>query len=670
MTASIDVSETTPADGEPELVDGPVRNTWSRRWKPTLTEAGIALILGLAALLIFRWRADIGALDTSSPILYANDNLFWGNMIFNAQLGNVFTGQSLGAPLGQQIGLSAWGVEWVMMWITGHLAPGDNGPWLAMARYWQLTYVIAGVTTYLALRWISVRRSAAVIGALAFALVPAHEFQYSPFALLNSGVIPLVLALSFRLVSGSSFADLVPSSWTSVERRRRWLGLALVALVTLLAITAGNYLMVFNFFILGSSAVAMLVRRKWWVRAKRLGVAVAFSVAPLAIAYAPILLGRLLAGLSLSEDATSDRRAFAAYANGGDPFALLMPFRSGFVLTALEKIPVVGRFFEEYDLAKITREEYAAYFGGTIVVSALLILGLGALGVYHRKDLFRRSAPLSAGVKAVCLVGLLSILWYTRGAFGTFLAFILPQIRGYARGAVLVFFCATALLGLAATARRVFPKKIRILAMVLLSLGLLESISGTVPQGQVDPGAVALDFPIGRDEIDVQTIGFGISIKTPGPQGMKDLVAVADQMLPDGCTVLVLPLVKYPVDFGTGVVSFRSYDIVKPGILPSNLHWTSGGLTGTPNNAFVDEWLKPYRAADYSGLLQAADQAGYCGALFFDSLHESYFRAGVLNGSVYVNPSTDVDAALLEHYGKPCYAAKDAGVALYCQPNK
>lgn len=666
MTASIDVSETTPADGEPELVDGPVRNTWSRRWKPTLTEAGIALILGLAALLIFRWRSGIGALDTSSPILYQADMFVFGNDVFNGQLGDLFLGHTLGGSQGQQMGLSAYGIEYVQWWIAGHLASGDNGPWLAIARYWQLSYIVAGATAYLALRWISVRRSAAVIGALAFTLMENHQRLFASLDLVSIGVLPLVLALSFRLVSGSSFSELVPSSWGLAGRHRHWCGLILVALVTLFALTGAHYYMVFNLCILASSAAIMLVRRRWWVRARRLGMAAALALVPLAIAYAPVVTGRLSAGLALSEDATTDRRPFAAYANGGDPFGLLVPNQSGFILTTLNKIPLFGGFFQEYNFDNATHE-YGQFMAGILVVSALLIIGLAILGAYRRKDFLQRPAPLPAIVKAVCAVGLLTILWFTRGAIGTFVAFVVPQIRGYARVGPMVVFCAIALLGLAATAGLLFPKKIRILALVLLSVGMIESVTATTPQTQVDPRAVALSYPITRNEIDMPTGGFGLSVKIPGPQGTKDLLAAADRSLAAGCTVLVMPLVKYPVDFNIGVVSYRAYDTVLPGLMPSNLHWTSGGFTGTPNNAFVDKWLGPYRHGDITELLQAADEAGFCGTLFFDTMHEAFYKAGVLNGSKYETPSSDVTVALRQHYGEPCYAPIDAGIELYCR---
>lgn len=655
------------AGGDSRARDSAGSGRSSRRMRPTASEVGIALMVGLASLIIIRWRSGWGALDAEAPMMYHGDMLQFGNMVLNAQLGNVFLGHPLGAPSGQQIGLSAYGVEWIQMWLTAHMAPSTNGPWLAIARYWQLTYLLSGVTAYLALRWIFISRFAAVLGAIAFTLIPIHEVTYDACDLATIQVLPLVLALAFRLVGGSSLAELVPSSWGLSTRWRRRAGLIVVVLCTLFAVTGGNYYMLFNLFILGSAAVVMMARRRWWRRARRLAVTAGCALVPLVLAYSPVVLGRLAAGLGLSEEATSDRRAFAAYANGGDPFALFLPYRGGFLMSTLRSVPVIDKFFREYDTAAITGEIYAVFIGGSVILTALIVVAIICVGGGRRVDLFRRISPTPALVKAAIAVGSLTVLWYGRGAFGTFLGFLLPQVRGYARAATLVAFCAVALLGLVATFRDYFGRAIRWLAIGFLCLAVIESISGSFRMPQVDPNAVGIDSPITPREVANPIVGFGINVTTPGPLGTKRLVAAAEQKLAPGCTVLVLPLTSFPVDFATGVVSYRSYDTLKPGLMNSDLGWTSGGFTGTPNNLFVDTWIAPYRQGGYAPMLAAADAAGYCGAVFFPSLHDSFYRAGPLNGSEYVKPASDVQGSLVAHYGRACYVEPEAGVELYCR---
>jgi hypothetical protein len=103
-------------------------------------ELAMGIFVGISSIIILYWRGNLWNFNGSNPISYSGDILFYANTVFNAQIGNVFIGSSLGGPTGQQIGLSAFGVFWIPMWIVGQLASPENGPWLAMFRWWLGTF--------------------------------------------------------------------------------------------------------------------------------------------------------------------------------------------------------------------------------------------------------------------------------------------------------------------------------------------------------------------------------------------------------------------------------------------------------------------------------------------------------------------------------------------------
>lgn len=657
----------------------------SPRWASVggpLLDAALAALSGAVSLLLFRWRADWSTLDERMPYSYFGDFLTYGNAVFNAQQGNPFTSATLGGPAGQQLGLSSYGVEWFPAWIVAQLAPATDGPWLATFRYWQLSYVAVGITTFLALRWLGVTRLPSFVGALAFVFIPQHQFNFGSLFYVNYASLPLMLVIAMRVASGARFAELVPAWVGRSARVRAGAAVALIFGCLLLPLGGANYYMLFALLMLAAATASLLLRRRWWPRAIRMGLVTALSVTPLLVSYLPVLLGRRQAHLG-PEGSQADRRAFAAYANGGDPFALLTPFKGGIVAGWLDEVAVFRRFFGEYGTTSVTTgSEYVFYRGGVAVFGALLIIAIGFIGGYRRGHLLRRVSGVSPAYKGVVLVLVLAALWFSRGGLGTVTGFILPQVRGYARAAPLVTFASLALLGLVVTQRRHIAAPVRALSFALLCLAMVESISANTRLLQPSASMVV------PTDTGLRTrAGFGIELRSLTPAGTRRLVEQARRKLAPGCTVLVLPLVTYPVDFELGVTSYFAYDVVKPGLLPSGLHWTGGGIDGTPHNAFTDSWINRYADGDYPAMLAAAEQRGYCAVLLFASMHEIFYQAGrpsavssskgadgafdtasePTESSRFTTPAATVRRALEQRYGQPCYVDEAAEVQLFCR---
>lgn len=639
-----------------------VRSHWASQ---LLSELSLAGLLGLGCLLLFRVRSGWSSVDTGLPYLYFADPLQYANAVFNAQMGNPFEGPTLGGPTGQQMGLSSYGVEWAPAWFAAQLASPENGPWQAQYRYWELSYVLVPMAAYAAARWLGVQRVVAAVAAVGFTFIFQHQNEFRILFYVSLVVLPFAIVLAIRMSAGSTFAELVPGKWPSTGRRRSILGAGLAALALLTALTGANYYMIFSFLLLGSAAALLLVRRRWWGRSARLAVLTGFSGLPLAISYLPILFARSQQDLA-AEASQVDRRAFAAFANGGDLLNLLMPYTSGKVYETAREVPELGAFMLEYFTSPLTvGSEYVFYRGGVAVPAALALILLALLGAYRRQDLLMQVSPLPTTFKATLFVSVLCTAWYARGGLGTAFAFAVPQIRGYARAASLVTFCAFLVLALVASRRVTSFLPVRVLAAVLLVVAALDSVS-TADRLPPQPSGRSYTVP---SETGLTTAlgGDGIVVRTLGPEGTKELVVAADARLPDGCTVLVLPIVQYPVDFMIGLPSYYAYEEIKPGLLPSDVNWSSGGFQGTPGNAFVDRWIGSYAAGDLESVLSASEGEGYCGTLFFSDLHAAFHEAGAARGSRYLQPAPDVRAALRARYGPPCHDDQESQVQLYCR---
>lgn len=628
-------------------------------------DALLTLATGAAAMLIFGWRSRFFEADPETPLAYKADAIQYGNVVWNAILGNPFTSGSLGAPGGQQFGLSSYGVEWIPSLVAAAMSPaGATTPWPAIYRYILLTYVLTGATAYLALRWVRAPRVAAVMGALGFCLIPQHqENAIAALFLANLFAVPLALALALRILEGARFEDLPPSAW---RWRRRLSGWCIASVCIALLPLGANYYMVFALMTFGLSAIVAVTRRQWWPRAIRLGGLTGACVLASLVAYGPILFARARAGVG-PEDSQSDRRPFAAYLNGGDPLSLFSPFRNGFVEDALKEMPRYAGFATEYDTSTaVTIGEYSGFRGGTALLAVFAVLALAALGAFSRADFLRRRTPLPPLALWAVVILVLLALAYSRGGLGTLISFLLPQIRGYARLAAFVAFTAIALLALLTSSRATPNRALRVTCSVLLAAVALESVTAVTAVNQPRYGSSIVE-PVVLAEFNAGVETPGLVVRTLGPEGAERLAAEADRLLPDDCVVLVLPLAKYPVDFGLGLTSYYAYELLKPGLVASDVYWSSGGFAGTPHNRFTDTWLAAYQRGEVDAVVDAAEAAGYCGILLFSGLQDAFHGAGPVNGSAFAQSGSAVAGILDQRYGR-CYDDSESAVHLYCTP--
>jgi hypothetical protein len=565
-------------------------------------------------------------------------------------------GEHLGGPNGQQYGLSAYGFEWIQSHFIAFFAEPSIGPWAALNNYALYSFFITAFCSYLILRWMKIARFVALAGSVAFTLIPAHQV-YSP-GLGNMSALVISIGLAWKITTGSRLSNLFfdESKRITFFHNVPLVNTFILLVVCLFQLTAALYYVMFTSLLVGSVLIFKLLRG---TSLRALGLCItflAFQVMTLLIALAPILFGRLSQSLPFSEPTTGDRRPFAAYANGGDLFAVFAPHNaSSLFYHTIIKIPGVQNFFQEYYFTSSKKGyEYTIYPTGLIFV-AILILCI--ILVITRKG----SKLLSQLIPFYILIGL-TFGWYVRGGFGTFFSFLFPYVRGYARFSVVLIFLGIALLAFMIT--QTSQKNLRVIGTVLLCLTLADNISSVPKINQ--SVTKSQEKTVGADELPgANTIAKGITFRTLGYLGTLELNKNADRLLEKNCSVAVLPLVSFQVDFKIGITSYYTLELIKPGVEPSSIKWSSGGITGTPNNSFSDRNLPFYQNGDYTGLFDDIHAMGFCGVLVFRGLQDAFHEAGAQNGSNY-GESKALVSYLVDEFGQPCYSDLESAVDLFC----
>ena len=619
---------------------------------------------GLLPVLIFIRLSSWGSLKLRDPLDYSADILQYGNWVANAQKGSVLFTHHLGAPLGQQLGLSAYGYEWIQAKFVSLFASYSSGPWLAMNRYLIFTYLLTGITTYLSIRWMRVTPLVALIGSLAFNGAIFHEtFAVQEIHLGMLASIPPAIVLCIKILQGSTLENLLVSSKGVLTRRL--INGSVVILISSLSFTGAFYYQMLLVILIASTVVLLLVR-KMIRRAMRQLTYMIIMIIPLVIGYAPIIFARLNNQLGLSEPSTSDRRPFAVYANSGDLFSLFSPTSPNSLYYRLfSKVGEFKSFMTEYWSSPIiNNSEYSIHPLG-LALSFVIIL-YAIIFIIARWDRTNKGERISFedAVKVSSTLLLISVIWFVRGGLGTFASFLFAYMRSYSRLTIVVLFISVMILCLCATASSWRASKLRWLALAMVSIVALDNWSATTKISQ--NSTVSMVKQVGQNELPGSSIGAqGFAVRTLGIQGTRRLTREATQKLPPNCSVLVLPLVSFPVDFHFGLVSYYGYETLKPGLEPSQINWSSGGIPGTPNNSYVDKWLPDYQEAKYGAFLPSISTAGFCGILMMRGLQDGFNLAGPGSGSKY-GSGEDFTTLLIQRFGAPCYSDIDSAIDLYC----
>jgi len=215
---------------------------------------------GFLSIYIFILRSGWNHLKLNQPLMYFADPIFYANLVANAQQGNPLHGHHLGGLHGQQFSLSAYGFEWIQSSFVSIFASADQGPWLAMNRFLIYSYFATAICSFIAFRYLKIPVIYSFLAAITFALIPDHQ-PYS-VGLANMSVIPITVAIFWKLFQGASIDELFPFIGKRVKSRGKLLFLTIFILVllALFELTAATYYILLIVLFSGSTIFLLLCK--------------------------------------------------------------------------------------------------------------------------------------------------------------------------------------------------------------------------------------------------------------------------------------------------------------------------------------------------------------------------------------------------------------------------
>lgn len=592
------------------IKDGLVRqgNTLRR----TALEILAATTAAISVILLSLTRAGIAQIDLTKPLVYMGDAVQFANLVAAAQAGDPFYYPKLAAPNGQNWLSTAYGSEWIQVTFASMLGDNANGPWLAINNYLLFSIVLVTMGTYFAARLLRVDPAWAMVVAAGAGLLRG-PFAWAGWpSLQNYAGLILFSALVALVLNGAKLTDLLQQRAPHMSARRRQ-GISIVVLSLIFFVSAlnANYYMWFAVILAASAALFVVFKSRDWTKARRLLALAGGQCVVILIALLPIVSTRLLNHKSLQEVSTGDRRAFAALANGGEVPSIFMTPNGSLSDGFFRLITPIRAFLDEYQSSSfITSSDSRGGFPLLALAAIFVAASFVLIASKKASVTFQSIHPL---LPSTLLVLVLFVLMYLRGALGLLVAFVLPSLRGFDRVIPLVSVTALMVLGFLASQRNF--KWLRIVGSLALVLSLVDYSSAIRPYQQI----ANLNGEANTSEVTAN----GFEFKSSSQGEIERIVDAAERQMGSGCNVLVLPVNTYPVDFPSGIVSYLTYDTVKPGLVPSSLNWTSGSVPDTLGAEASTTFRNLYLNKDYELLARAGRSDNFCGILVFGSLQDA-----------------------------------------------
>ncbi|HEV3128150.1 MAG TPA: hypothetical protein VGY32_04165 [Solirubrobacteraceae bacterium] len=485
--------------------------TWLR--SDVVAGAGAVLLsLALAAWALRLWRADLGV-----PFRYSSrdDTLFYLSLIKAiAAHGWFATNHSLGAPFGQQLFDYPQSADNLNFLIIRGLTLVAK-PAVVLNLFYLLTYPLDALAAFWATRRLGASRSAAVVCAVLFALLPYHLFRGDGHLFLSAYyALPLAAYLFVTILRGQALFERrgPPARGPLV-----WVSRRTVETVVLCAVIAsgGLYYAVFSLTLVAAAVLIALLAR----RSRRAVV----SAAAAWILIAAVLTLNLAPTISYQAHHGGNAVVSRA-ASAGDDLALSV---SNLILPSRDdRIKPLRSLTRRYD-AITPRQTYCEQCHeamGLVGDVGFIWLGVVALGALVGVPLLVRRRPIygyaAAGVGVCLAVGV------TGGVSSLVRVFVTADIRAWNRISVLIAFFSLLASGLLLDAlrRRISPGR-RTVAFALIAAGVLAfgAIDQTNPFGLVPYHDDAVVYH--SDQV------FFANVQT---------------VLPRGASVLELPYVPFP----------------------------------------------------------------------------------------------------------------------------
>jgi phosphoglycerol transferase len=554
----------------------------ARRIRAWLERAAPYFAAAVLSLIAAAYLLDLRNANLRVPFVYRRDALLYASVIKGViDHGWFWRNPSIGAPSGLLLYDYPNVAHEALHLLAIKVLSIFTGDWaLLLNVYFVLGFPLIALAAVAVLRRLGVSASAAVVGGLLYAFLPARLLKNEGHIFLATFFqVPLLILMLLWVCSEAPPVVWLPPARRGPDyRQRRCRGLAALIICGVSASASAYY----SFF-----AICLLVAAGLWAAIERrstsnliAGIALAATITG---AIAAVGWPSIAYHHREGPNAEVGRRSPAEAELYGMKIAqLLLP-------TDGHRISTLQRFKERYSKsAPFSDGENSMTSLGFVGDIGFLVL-LGAMFVGWRNssaggDWFLRVAKLNLAVVLLATVG---------GAGSLFAYLAYTQIRSYSRASVFVgFFALFAVLALLDRLKRRFPYiGFGVLVLVLL-IGLFD---------QATPLAVRAYADI-EHEFD----------------GDRDFFRTLESRVPRGTMIFQLPYVQFPE--GPPVHKLDTNDPLRGYLHSAALRWSLPTMYGRSGDQFVrrvaaqapDEMLATLAATGFTGVLVSRD--GYADA--------------------------------------------------------
>ncbi len=516
-----------------------------------LKEAAFLAALSVACMLLTVWALQLWRADLGAPFANGGDSFVHGAFAESvAENGTYLRTPRLGAPTGADLSDFPQ-TDYLHMALIGLLSLVMPAYPNAINVYYLLTFPLAALFGAWALRRWGASRWASAAGGLLFAFAPYHLARGEGHLFLSAYfLVPVALVLAVEVAGETPplFPGPGPASFFARHRLGALLACVLLAL-------SNVYYAFFSAFFIAVAGFFGAIRHRSRRHLVSAGVMIGAIVLTSAIAVTPTLAYRLRSGPNPSGLVRNPGQAIVY---GLKLDEMLLPADG-------HRVPALARLKATYHegMRRVGRymDNEAVSSSSLGVVASVGLLGLFGWLFYA---LARRGGPSSEGglLERLALLAVAGFLLGSVGAFGSLVAFVLPQIRSYNRISIFLGFLALGAVALAvdAAGRRRGAWVAAGLAAGVLVVGMLDQTS---PASVPDYAGIAARYR--ADDAFVRRV---------------------EGRLPKGVSVLQLPYMGYP-EPGGDVVGMREYDPLVGYLHSRSLRWSYGAMKGRPTDLLL-----------------------------------------------------------------------------------
>jgi len=489
------------------------------------------------------------------------------------------TNPALNAPFKQQWAEWPMGGDLLAYTIKKAVVETTGNVPLTFNLFWLLTFPLAALAAFPALRSLRCSWSSALVGAVLFSLAPYHFRNGVGHENLAFYVgVPVIVILCTRILGPDSALP----AFTDLRHRSTWWQLRWLLLGVVLVAVTGIYYLAFLLSMLGICAILGAIARRL---PGRLAMAALFGSVGLATAFVanlPTLLFRWQH--ATNRLGVPDRLRGVAESYPLRLVELLSPVtghRFGPFAALADRLYEPGR--EGFGTAQLG---LSAAIGFVCAITTVLVRAL--------RGAQRRSWSFESRLGLIMVV---AILLAMKGGVSRVLEFTgLQGVRAWSRIAIVVAFASIVVFArlldrLRVVVRRRHWRRSRLtfssFLVIVVVLGVLDQAS---PLLMPSAGATSRERAWRDDQA---------------------FVASMQRQLPRGAMVFQLPVVDFPEHGQT--LRMSAHDLIKEGYLHSTtLRWSAGGVRGRDG-----EWQWPASTLPMTDLVRGVTAMGFS-ALMLD----------------------------------------------------